>query len=139
MGYYTDWKVKVQPEHKLTGVLENLELISGYPFESDGCLYQRKWYDVKKDIEMVASDDPSIIITVEAAGEESGDIYRIYAWRGIVEVVRPTITYEDPDWMEDAVQSLEDEHLKQIRVREKEEKELLKSLLDKYGLPGLDK
>jgi len=135
MGYYTDWKVRIIPESEEERAIKNLNRISGYHFDSNGYLGEAKWYESEDSLAKLTMAIPDIIVIVDADGEESGDIYRLYAWNGKVEYVKPVMTYQEPDWMEEANDVVEKAILRRIREEEEKEKELLKKLVDKHGLP----
>lgn len=134
MGYRTDWKIRVIPEEMEDVAFEKIKKVSYYDIWN-GSITEAKWYNVYTDLEKITLDDHSFALIIDADGEESGDIYRIYAWGGKTETVNPSITYEDPSWWEDVQTAMDKAKLEKIRLREQQEKDLLNQLLDKYGLP----
>lgn len=89
MGYYTRFTVTVDPESMTDAVIERVSRISDYSrdtFEGDG--ESVKWYTCEEDIQKVSAEFPLAVITVDAEGEESGDIWRLYAIGGQTERVK---------------------------------------------------
>ncbi len=86
MGYYTMFEFENTPQR----VVDRLKEVSGYSFQ-DTC----KWYDHEKHIAQVSREFPHVLITVYGEGEESGDLWKLYALNGEIQRYAATIIYPD--------------------------------------------
>ena len=95
MGYYTRFESKVDFTDEQR---DSIESISQYSAEIvvDGW-DTVKWYNWVDDISKLSKLYPLKIFKWDCEGEESGDIWRIYAKNGKVETVRAKIVFDDFD------------------------------------------
>jgi len=92
MGYYTDFTITTDSNAIITSlVCTALAEISGYEFEDGNT--NAKWYDHEDHIAQVSKQFPLTLITVDGEGEESGDIWRLYARNGEFEKVEAKVTF----------------------------------------------
>lgn len=106
MGYCTRYQLtsvlhapSLQPEQSVLGEPEPdfPEIISrldpdGYdPFE-DSC----KWYDHEKDMKALSVQFPAYAFFLSGEGEEAGDLWKKYFFRGKMQVAKAKITYDNP-------------------------------------------
>jgi len=92
MGYYTDFTITTDSNAIITDLIRTaLGEISGHDFE-DGNV-NAKWYDHEDHITQVSRQFPLVLITVDGEGEESGDMWRLYARNGEFEKVEAKVTF----------------------------------------------
>ncbi|MCY8191473.1 hypothetical protein MOC62_07625 [Bacillus spizizenii] len=99
MGYYTDYKLEIDPEP--IGLLKYLtknDLLDSYLFHA---LTDRgsemKWYDHEDDMKDISKDFPEALFTLNGDGEESGDVWRKYFKNGKMQTCRARIVFDDYD------------------------------------------
>jgi hypothetical protein len=111
MGYYSRFKVTVDPENMTDAVIKRLSEIAGYSAGSFGGSGESiKWYTCENDVQKVSAEFPLAVITVDVNGEDTGDIWRLYATGGITEradamwvIAEMTIKRPERIWIEIAV------------------------------------
>lgn len=108
MGYYTRYSLEVHAadtsgaddvrqgqlidkklyEYQL--IVDAIAAESGYshPFEGD-----IKWYDYVKDMSNISKRFPDLIFTLSGEGEESGDIWKRYFYRGDDQYAAAKVTF----------------------------------------------
>lgn len=96
MGYYTYYTVEIYNDDyslDVEEIKEETKKISGYeyPFE-DSC----KWYDHERDMKKV-SKKFDCVIELSGEGEEAGDLWRKYFYKGKMERCIAEIVYPEPD------------------------------------------
>ncbi|MGI9570359.1 MAG: hypothetical protein ACR2PH_11620 [Desulfobulbia bacterium] len=101
MGYYSDFKIKVDGEvvchcGKNGGFDPILYRASGYNFEN-GELSESKWYSYHENMIEVSKDNPDRLFQLDRDGEEKGDIERRYYKNGKYQEVKVEVVYEDFD------------------------------------------
>ena len=84
MGYYTRFTFVDTPEP----AIERLREVSGYSFDDT-----HKWYDHEDDIKRVSKEFLGKLITVQGEGEESGDLWVLYALNGVIQRHKAEIVY----------------------------------------------
>lgn len=92
MGYQTDYKLSFNVEN-YEAVMEEIQEISGYTFESDGRLYGMKWYDHDEDMKKLSKNHPNVLFELSV----EGDIWIKYFKNGKMQEVRGVITFEPFD------------------------------------------
>jgi len=96
MGYYTEHSIETYITEEQ---IVELERISGYSRESllYGC--ECKWYGMMDNVQLLSSKFKDQLFVWECNGEESGDIYKVFAKGGKVEKVEAKITCDEPEWV----------------------------------------
>ncbi|MCY9052493.1 hypothetical protein MOE90_02145 [Bacillus spizizenii] len=99
MGYYTDYKLEIDPEP--IGLLKYLtknDLLDSYLFYA---LTDRgsemKWYDHEDDMKDISKAFPEALFTLNGDGEESGDVWRKYFKNGKMQTCRAGIVFDEYD------------------------------------------
>lgn len=96
MGYYTKFKISVEPSEMTDEVLAFLADASGYSAESiAGGGSSIKWYNYEDHVLEASTRFPVAVITIDGDGEDAGDVWRMYATGGAVERVQAVITYPE--------------------------------------------
>jgi len=112
MGYYTDYEVEIngfkdQDEaeffefkefHKKDGLLNDIKYSTNIHVESNSVSFelgQWKWYDWKKDLEVLSKRYPLLTFEVRGVGEEFPDIWKARVRNGETEVVKAQIVFPD--------------------------------------------
>ena len=103
MGYYTDYKLKVDTNDDtvLGQIAENLDEITSYDWEDLGggefILDGAKWYNSDKDMLEVSKLHPTVLFTLYGEGEENGDLWITYYKNGKKQHCEAIITYDEFD------------------------------------------
>ena len=92
MGYSTDFTITTDAGAIVTDLIcTALSELAGFEIY-DGEV-NAKWYDHADHIAQVSKQFPLVLITVDGEGEESGDMWRLYARNGEFEKVEAKITF----------------------------------------------
>jgi len=91
MGYYTDYKLKLDTNVDEDKIIETIEVISGYGFESGLSIYGVKWYDALENMKSVSKLYPDVLFTLDGEGEEAGDIWTAYFKNGKMQYEKAVI------------------------------------------------
>ena len=102
MGYYTDYELTVEGGSLTEGMLSRLKKVSGYEFfdrEADNAasLNGVKWYDHEKHMRQISAEYPDYLFTLYGEGEESGDIWQLYAKGGKIQLAPAVLAFEPFD------------------------------------------
>lgn len=107
MGYYTDYELDVTgPEVALkefeeTAMVGRTETPSGIPyidFIENTDRINAKWYQCEKEMVELSKMFPELLFSIEAAGEESGDLWRAWARNGKFKRVEPNMVWPEVDF-----------------------------------------
>lgn len=91
MGYYTYFEITIPAKFDELDVIEKLEKISEYKFESSrsnektktfATAESYKWYDHESNMFELSEMFPKILFQVDGDGEESDDLWRTYYLNG---------------------------------------------------------
>ena len=95
MGYYTHHTISIQPSVPV-GFSDRFEQVTGYSFETlaDDSI---KRYDSDADMKRLSTEFPDCLFTLEGEGEESGDRWKAYYYRGNACTCRAVLTFPKPD------------------------------------------
>lgn len=95
MGYYTHHTLSIQPSAP-AGFSDRFEQVTGYEFEtlSDDTI---KWDDSDSNMKQLSAEFPDCLLILEGDGEESGDIWKAYYYRGNACMCRAVLTFPKPD------------------------------------------
>jgi hypothetical protein len=91
MGYETHYKLQTIPPSEFNRVHETIVGNDYDPFD-DAC----KWYDHETDLRVASEKLRDVIIRVDGEGEDSGDVWTLYAFNGQV-VKHKQSTWEPPE------------------------------------------
>lgn len=97
MGYRTDFTLTVD-SGDLEEIVDKLNEISGYEFDrgfGQATCYEIKWYDYDEDMRKLSTMFPDVLMTLDGAGEESGDIWRNYYKNGKCQNAYANIVYDE--------------------------------------------
>lgn len=90
MGYYTDYDLsEINNDY-----YEELEGLYGYNIDSDGEVYQVKWYKHLDDMKAFSSRHPDKVFVTSGKGEESGDLWKAYFKNGKMQYEKAKISYK---------------------------------------------
>ena len=106
MGYYTRYGLEVhgcsvagypapvgaidKSSDEYQMIVDAISVESGYshPFESE-----IKWYDWDKDMARVSKRFPDLIFELSGEGEEAGDLWKSYFYKGKQQMARAEVTF----------------------------------------------
>jgi hypothetical protein len=54
-----------------------------------------KWYDSNSDMAILSEQYPGWLFVLKGEGEDSGDIWRLYAYRGKTHIIKAKIVWPD--------------------------------------------
>jgi hypothetical protein len=140
MGYRTMFKVTAEGADAVAAV-EALAEKSGYSGYQETDHWspgdEVKWYAWEKDASAISEIFNHTVIVIEGEGEESGDVWKAWAYRGKVEVARAIIEFPTPLWVAEALESAS-EALTELEAhnaaqQEAEERAIYERLHEKYG------
>lgn len=94
MGYYTDYELTVSDNSLIDTIAAEMSEFTDYKWNSSLALYDVKWYNWQSDIREISSRYPNVLFTLDGAGEESADIWRVYAKNGKIQLEKAKITFE---------------------------------------------
>lgn len=98
MGYYTDYKLSVDPHLDLEDELKDM---TGYDFYLVGnlVLYYEldyaKWYNSDVDMQTLSLRYPAHLFTLGGVGEEDDDLWRIYYKNGVSQEHKAKIVFPE--------------------------------------------
>jgi len=113
MGYYTNFELRIYDaadhaavcRHEVIDLIEPLvpDCLMDYKFpyghtvrdisENASSHDSMKWYDHKKDLQVLSARWPEYVFVLDGEGEENQDIWREVAWDGQCEHVDAELTY----------------------------------------------
>ncbi len=74
MGYYSKFKIDVEPKERQDEVRQRIAIVSEYGDTYENAFDdERKWYDYREHCAAVSREFPDIVIRVHRVGEEQGD------------------------------------------------------------------
>lgn len=105
MGYYTDYELSVKGD---PGALDEFNQVASdraqtfddyHPLDYfvRGVEFNAKWYYWKDDMEALSKRFPALLFTIDANGENSGDIWRAYIRNGKIKRIEPELTWPKVD------------------------------------------
>jgi hypothetical protein len=104
MGYMTNYELTVvtdnrELEQRIINHLNenneyNEEIIDASGYDMFGGM---KWYDHEKDIINLSKKFPNVLIELDGEGEETGDIWKLYAKGGKTQRVKAELKFADFD------------------------------------------
>lgn len=107
MGYYTDYELDVTgPEDALKEFAETADVgrtetpsgIAYSDFLNGGDHINAKWYQCEREMIELSKMFPELLFSIEAAGEESGDLWRAWARNGKYKRIEPTMVWPEVDF-----------------------------------------
>lgn len=116
MGYYTDYLLKTEwmPEKVdlqsfdtmiyemlVTALLENKDAVYAFGEKmayADGEGQNTRWYDHEKDFIALSKQFPDVLFTLDGEGEEAGDIWRKFFYRGEMAGGKAQIILPESPW-----------------------------------------
>jgi len=98
MGYYTSFSVKhnSEDEAEVSAIRDEIYKMNLPEFwENDERTFgaYAKWYDVDEDMSLLSSKFPQVLFVVDGEGEDGGDLWRMYAYGGAIQIERAEISY----------------------------------------------
>jgi hypothetical protein len=98
MGYYTTYKLKIEPELSISEVNQVLTQgdRDGYWFDADSGMRDAKWYDHEPDMRALSRLNPDHLFILDGEGEEQGDVWRKYFKGGKCQEWRPSEQIPEP-------------------------------------------
>ena len=95
MGYYTYHTLTIQPSVPV-GFSDRFEQVTDYEFEalSNDSI---KWYDSDSNMKQLSAEFPDCLFILGGDGEESGDKWKAYYYRGNACMCRAVLTFPKPD------------------------------------------
>lgn len=143
MGYYTNFDVQAlsespqAAEEAAHALVQQSKYSADMTGRSEFSIYEAKWYDWEKDVQVTSKLHPGVVFVIEGNGEESGDIWKAWAHNGEVHKSEATISFTEPDWLfrahvaaRDAAKEIH--AAEQAKIEEAERAELAR-LQAKYG------
>ncbi len=117
MGYYTDFKINIEPSlSKRDDLMKFFRTFENEAFDnlsvqdipkkilkgenlniSELILYGRKWYDWEEEMTAFSVLLPEHFFTITGFGEENGDIWRAYIKNGKIQLTEAKIIFEEFD------------------------------------------
>lgn len=91
MGYYTDYKLETNKQVDTDKLVEDLESVTGYSWDSSLEHYGIKWYDALDHMKTISTMYPDVLFTLDGEGEESGDIWTAYFKNGKMQYEKAVI------------------------------------------------
>jgi len=98
MGYRTDFSLSVDIDWtERDELVSALDEVTGYNWDTDLELYDRKWYEHDEHMRKVSAMFPDTFFELEGKGEEQGDHWIEYYKGGKMQRANAVITFEDYD------------------------------------------
>jgi len=135
MGYYTQYDVSTEGADKrkaLAALASTVEYVGQFTGDNSWSTGNPvKWYSWKRDLVSVSTEYSNTLFIVEGAGEDSGDIWKAWGYKGDIEIVTAVIEFPEPVWVSGAVRAsierAEEENARRIEMEERAQLEILKA------------
>lgn len=96
MGYYTRYTLDIAlnnsntTKEEIKKEIQNVDLpVDTIGIESDSM----KWYDHEEDMRDFSKKFPDVLFILEGEGEESSDIWKKYFKNGLMQYIKPKVTF----------------------------------------------
>jgi hypothetical protein len=98
MGYYTRFNLTVHTDRFdeqeiIKDFRENSDYAEHCLTETGGTNEEGKWYDHEEDLRKLSKKYPNVLFEMHGEGEESGDLWVLYAKNQKLQKERAKITY----------------------------------------------
>lgn len=95
MGYYTRFELTVhEGEVDQEQLLDELDAVSTYKWDSDLILDEAKWYQCNEDMKKISEKYKDVVFKLHGDGEESGDVWEAYYKNGKMQFCPAMITFD---------------------------------------------